>query len=65
MSATLNVEKGSVSPFSLLNDKDKKVKVHVDTTLLNHGGKILFHPGTNERTVAITKDELLAFIKGM
>lgn len=59
----LKVTKGSVSPFSLLNDTEKKVSVHVDKELLSKD-KILFHPGTNERTVAVTSEELLAFLKG-
>jgi len=60
----LKVTKGSVSPFSLLNDTEKKVSVHVDKELLSKD-KILFHPGTNERTVAVTSEELLAFLKAL
>eukprot|EP00667_Euglena_gracilis_P004093 EG_transcript_4109 len=65
LSEVLSVTKGSVSPFSLINDADKKVAVHVDAALLKAEEKILFHPGTNERTVAVTKEDLVQFLKAL
>uniref|UniRef100_A0A7S1I9I8 proline--tRNA ligase n=2 Tax=Eutreptiella gymnastica TaxID=73025 RepID=A0A7S1I9I8_9EUGL len=65
MEAALKVQKGSVSPFSLIYDDEKKVNVYVDAKLMESSQRILFHPGTNWRTIAVTKDDLSAYLQAL
>ena len=65
MEEALKVQKGSVSPFSLIHDTEKKVSVYVDAKLMASSERILFHPGTNWRTIAVTKDDLSAYLEGV
>jgi len=58
----LNLKTGSVSPFGLINDKNKEVVVVLDKYLLNYE-KLNFHPNINTATVQISKDDFLKFIK--
>ena len=58
----LGVSPGSVTPFALINDTDRVVTVVLDQAMLNH--EILnYHPLVNHITVAIARDDLLAFIR--
>jgi len=58
----LGLTPGAVTPFGLLNDKEKKVTVLVDEDLKN-SIHICFHPNVNTATVSIMYDDLLKFIK--
>lgn len=57
----LGVKPGSVTPFGLINDKDRRVKVVLDTRLMAHD-MVNFHPLTNEATTSLAPDDLLRFI---
>lgn len=54
----LGVRKGAVSLFSIVNDKDKKVKLIVDKRLLNNFEYVGFHPMINSATTAVTKADI-------
>jgi Ala-tRNA(Pro) deacylase len=59
---TLGVAPGSVTPFALINDAERRVNVILDDSLLRHD-RLNFHPLTNEATTGISRDGLLAFIR--
>lgn len=58
----LGARAGGVNIFALLNDPECKVKLVLDQTLLSDFEYIGFHPMTNERTSAISRDDLKTFI---
>lgn len=58
----LNVEPGSVTPFGLINDRDHKVMVLLDSKLFEHEF-ISFHPLENTATTVIKPADLITFIK--
>ena len=58
---TLGVVKGSVSPFALMNDTDKKVKFCIDKALLG-ADFINIHPCRNDRTTSVTPATLKAYL---
>ena len=53
---------GSVSPFGLINDKDKQVEVIVDKDLVN-SDELGFHPNTNEATVTLSFSDFEKYLK--
>ena len=56
----LGVKPGSVTPFALINDRERKVQVVFDQAMMPH--KVLnFHPLENTMTTAIAPDGLLKF----
>jgi Ala-tRNA(Pro) deacylase len=57
----LGLTPGSVSPFGLINDSEKKVKVFVDEVLKKEE-KINFHPNDNTQTLTIKFSDLLKFL---
>lgn len=57
----LGLTKGSVTPLGIINDKDNKVRVVIDKVLV--GEVILVHPNVNTKTIAITYEDLIKFIK--
>ena len=58
----LGVKPGSVSPFALINDKQRLVKVILDKEMMKM--KLLnYHPLTNSMTATITPTDLLKFIR--
>lgn len=57
----LNLEKGSVTPFGIVNDKNNLVILVIDKTLKNK--TLLLHPNTNKKTISISYDDLIRFIK--
>ena len=59
---TLGVEPGSVTPFAIMNDKSKTVKVVLDQNLLDYHN-INAHPLRNNMTVAIAVKDLLRFLE--
>ena len=58
----LGVEPGSVTPFSVINDTDRKVRLVLDRGL-GDGGPINAHPLTNTMTSAIVLPDLLRFFE--
>jgi Ala-tRNA(Pro) deacylase len=58
----LGVPPGSVTPFSLMNDAERRVNVVLDAAMMRC--KVLnFHPLVNTATTTIARDDLLAFIR--
>ena len=58
----LGVIPGAVSPFALINDTDVQVTVILDKHMLDVS-PLNYHPISNEKTVAVTPDGLVAFIR--
>jgi Ala-tRNA(Pro) deacylase len=58
----LGVEPGSVSILAAINDRDKKVTVALDESLLQ-ASIINCHPLTNTRTTSLSKQALADFLK--
>jgi Ala-tRNA(Pro) deacylase len=57
----LGVTPGSVTPFALVNDRDRRVGVLLDAAMLRED-PLNYHPLTNEATTAIAAADLLRFI---
>src|SRR5262249_42089567 len=60
--ATLGIEPGSVTPFAVMNDRESKVRLVLDDGMLALD-PLNFHPLRNDRTTAITADDLLKFVR--
>ncbi|HEX2593738.1 MAG TPA: prolyl-tRNA synthetase associated domain-containing protein [Rhizomicrobium sp.] len=60
--STLGVPPGSVTPFSILNDTEGKVRVVLDEGMLALE-PLNYHPLRNDRTTAIRADDLLKFLR--
>ena len=60
--ATLGIEPGSVTPFSVMNDTDGKVRLVLDEAMLALA-PLNFHPLRNDRTTAIAPQDLLKFVR--
>jgi Ala-tRNA(Pro) deacylase len=58
----LGVEPGSVTPFSLINDKAAKTNVILDAAMMALP-KLNFHPLKNDATTTIFVDDLQKFIR--
>ena len=57
----LNVLPGSVTPFALMNDCQRIVKVFLDSEMMKH--KILnYHPMRNDMTTGVSRDDFLKFL---
>lgn len=57
----LKLSKGSVTPFGLLNDDERKVQFYIDRELV--AGQVGIHPMENTATVWIDGKDLLSIIK--
>jgi len=57
----LGLEPGSVSPFGLINDSKKEVKVIIDQDLKSWG-RINFHPNINTATVEMAYSDFEKFL---
>jgi Ala-tRNA(Pro) deacylase len=62
LEVTLGVPAGSVTPFALINDRELRVRVVLDAGMLKLD-PLNFHPLRNDRTTAITAEDLMAFIR--
>ncbi len=60
--AVLGIEPGSVTPFALINDTDRQVRVVLDQAMMAID-VLNFHPLSNAATTAIAPKDLLAFIQ--
>ena len=58
----LGVEPGSVTPFGLINDTEKRVNVVLDATMMAHE-LLNYHPLENTATTTIRAPDLVAFIR--
>ena len=54
----LGVKAGAVNLFSIINDKESKVKLVLDKRLLEEFDLVGFHPMVNSHTTAIKKEDL-------
>lgn len=58
----LGVEPGSVTPFALINDTGKEIRVVLDAAMMRH--EILnYHPLVNSATTSIAASDLVKFIR--
>jgi len=60
----LNLSPGSVSPFGLINDKDKKtiLLIHKDVWISE---VVTFHPNINTETLELTQDAFRKYIASL
>lgn len=58
----LGVRPGSVTPFALVNDRERVVNVVLQKAMLDHD-PLNYHPLSNDRTTAIAPADLLRFIR--
>jgi Ala-tRNA(Pro) deacylase len=57
----LGVRPGSVTPFALVNDDERRVTPVLDAGMLEHD-PLNYHPLINDRTTAVAPADLLRFI---
>lgn len=57
----LGVTPGSVTPFALANDPDRRVGLVLDAAMLEHD-PLNYHPLVNDRTTAVSPADLLRFV---
>ncbi len=57
----LGVEPGAVTPFAVINDRERRVRVVLDASMLL-ADVLNFHPLVNTATTAIAPADLLAFL---
>lgn len=53
---------GVVSPFGLLNNAEKDIKVYIDREIINKA-RMSFHPNTNEKTLFIQTPDFLRYLE--
>lgn len=58
---TLGLEPGAVSPFGLINDETKEVRVVIDEDL-KEAGRVNFHPNVNTATVGLSYADFERFL---
>ena len=58
----LGVTPGSVTPFSLINDKAALVNVILEASMMRHA-LLNFHPLKNDATTTISSGDLITFIR--
>jgi Ala-tRNA(Pro) deacylase len=57
----LGLEPGSVSPFGLINNRDRAVRVVLDRDL-KAAARVSFHPNVNTATLVIGGDDFLRYL---
>jgi len=57
----LNLKPGSISPFGLIHDKTRHVKLYLDDKLLNYE-RLSFHPNDNTASLVIKKDDFVRYL---
>lgn len=60
----MNLPPGVVSPFGLLNNVDKDIKVYFDEEIVEEE-RMSFHPNTNEKTIFIATNDLFKFLENI
>ena len=53
---------GTVSPFGLLNNRDKDIQVYFDQEIVSEE-RMCFHPNTNEKTIFVNTEDLFTLLK--
>jgi Ala-tRNA(Pro) deacylase len=62
MRETLGIEPGAVTPFAAMNDRDRRVSIVVEASLLRQA-TVNFHPLRNTMTTSIAPSDLLRFLE--
>ena len=62
MRELIGVEPGSVTPFSVIDDKELRVTVVLDAAMMAHS-VLNFHPLVNTATTTISREGLLTFLE--
>ncbi|MCX6333399.1 MAG: prolyl-tRNA synthetase associated domain-containing protein [Bacteroidia bacterium] len=57
----LGLDPGAVSPFGLINDREKNVHLFIDQKL-QESDRLAFHPNVNTATVVISRIDFLKFL---
>lgn len=57
----LNLLPGSVNAFSIINDRDRKVQLYIDSDVLD-GQNLNFHPNINTKTINISLEGFKKFL---
>lgn len=57
----LRVRPGSVSPFGLIHDTERHVRVYVERTL-QQAARVSFHPNINTRTLVLAASAFLRYL---
>lgn len=57
----LGLTPGSVSPFGLINDKEKRVKVVIDEDLWKYD-RLHYHPNVNTATLELSRNDFKKFL---
>lgn len=60
----MNLRFGVVSPFGLLNNAEKDIKVYIDKELLSER-IITFHPNENDATIFIKMEDMFKFLDNL
>ncbi|PKP19291.1 MAG: prolyl-tRNA editing protein [Bacteroidetes bacterium HGW-Bacteroidetes-21] len=58
----LNIEPGSISPFGLIHDTEKHVKLFLDENL-QHYDRLSFHPNLNTASLVVSKSDLIRYLE--
>jgi Ala-tRNA(Pro) deacylase len=58
----LGVAPGAVTPFALINDRERRVGVVIDRIILEND-PVNCHPLTNDMTTAIAPGDLIRFVR--
>ncbi|KAH9589336.1 Aminoacyl-tRNA synthetase [Trypanosoma melophagium] len=61
LTAKLGVVQGSVTPFALVNDDSKEIKVVLDKALVESPIPVVLHPCRNDKSTLITPKQLCQF----
>lgn len=62
LEAVLGVKPGSVTPFSVVNDRDARVTVFLDEPMMRYD-VLNYHPLENTATTAISRGDLVKFLR--
>jgi len=62
LQAVLGVMPGAVTPFALINDRERRVQPLLDQAMLAHA-ELNYHPLTNRATTTIGATDLLKFLE--
>jgi len=62
MVEVLGIQPGSVTPFALINDREKRVSLVLDSWMMSQP-LLNYHPLTNEATTTISNEDFRRFIK--
>jgi Ala-tRNA(Pro) deacylase len=58
----LGVEPGSVTPFAVVNDRERRVSMILDANLMTHE-RVNFHPLVNSMTTGVSREGLIRFLR--